>query len=220
MTNDVSEFTILSDEEEEEIPEVGALEGVPEGVPISKALSRREQNTVGHVVQFPPKVGGKLAVRGQKAERVPTPAELRHHAAMAEEKAAFVARDPLVRASERPTDSMEMLALVRTAVAKEASSLQFQRIMLEQVGKDTGQISSRRIDALKKIADIELDLKKMGVEMIDVRSEKFQRIFKLWIETIRVIAEQTMNPEQIDLFFNRLSTAMEGWEERAAEALR
>jgi len=162
----------------------------------------------------------RRAGRPRRVERAPTTSDLEYHAAMVEEKARFVDNDPVVQASGKHTDPLSMLAFIRTEVAKESAALHFQRIENEKHGKDTSQISTRRIDALKKIADIELELKKLGADVIDVHSEKFQRIFALWISIIRTICEDTMSSEQIDLFFNRLSTAMEGWEEKAEEVLR
>ena len=37
---------------------------------------------------------------------------------------------------------------------------------------------------------------------------------------MREVAADTLTPEQIDLFFNRFSTKIEGWEDRAADAVR
>ena len=162
----------------------------------------------------------RRAGRPRKVERAPTTSDLEYHAAMVEEKAKFVDNDPVVVASQKHTDPLSMLAFIRTEVAKESAALHFQRLENEKHGKDTSQISTRRIDALKKIAEIVLEVKKLGADVIDVHSEKFQMIFSIWIGIIREIAESTMTPEQLDLFFNRLTTKMEGWEEKAEEVLR
>ena len=120
----------------------------------------------------------------------------------------------------RGRDPLVLLSVLKTEVAKEAAALAYQRILNEQMGKDISQVSSRRIDAIKKIADIEMEMRKIGFDQIDVYGEKFQKIFKLWIETIRDVAEHTLTPEQLDLFFNRLTTTMDGWEDKAAEIVR
>lgn len=169
----------------------------------------------GHKLEMSRRLG-----RPRKVERAPSVKDLEYHAATVEEKAVFVDRDPVVQAAKGHTDPLSMLAHIKVEVAKESAALHFQRLENEKYGKDTAQISTRRIDALKKIADMELELKKLGADVINVHSEKFQMIFKLWIDTIKQIAEQTMSPEQIDLFFNQLSTAMENWEEKVEEALR
>lgn len=202
----------------------------PESVSPS-AAGESESASVGRVVQLLPvhaaPYTGKNSLqvkrapgRPRKVERMPTTSDLEYHAHMTEEKAEFIGRDPVVHATVNLADPMDILRVVKTEVAKETAALHFQRIENEKHGKDTSQISTRRIDALKKIADIELEMRKLGADVINIHSEKFQRIFKLWIETIREIAEQTMTPEQINLFFNHLETAMDGWEEKAAAALR
>jgi hypothetical protein len=158
--------------------------------------------------------------RPRKVERMPTTSDLEYHAAILEEKSRFIDDDPVVQAALRHTEPLSMLSIIKTEVAKESAALHFQRMENEKTGKDTAQVSTRRIDALKKIADIELEVKKLGSDVIDVRSEKFQRVFKLWLDTLREITQETMTPEQIDLFFNRLNSAMEHWEEKIEEVLR
>ena len=88
------------------------------------------------------------------------------------------------------------------------------------MGKDITTVSGRRIDALKKIADMEMEMRKVGFDQLDVYSEKFQKILKLWIGMIEAVAQDILEPEQLDLFFNRLSSEMEGWEEKAADLVR
>jgi hypothetical protein len=167
-----------------------------------------------------PLVVGRRVGRPRKVERMPTTSDLEYHALMSERKGQFIDQDSVVLASKRRADPMEMLAVIRGEVAKESAALHFQRIENEKFGKDTAQVSSRRIDALKKIADIELEIKKIGGDVIDVRSEKMQRIFTFFIETVRSILEANLSPEQIDLVFNRLSTEFEGWQEKLSEVLR
>lgn len=158
--------------------------------------------------------------RPRKVERMPTTSDLEYHAVMTEERAKFVDNDPVLKAIRAKSDPMSVLAYVKEQVAVEQAALHFQRMENEKIGKDTAQVSTRRIDALKKIADIELELKKLGADTIDVNSEKMQRIFQFFISTVRAVLEDTLTPEQIDLIFNRLSTEFEGWQEKLGEALR
>ena len=183
-------------------------------------------------VHAAPRLGGKgrggnsLKVkrttgRPRKVERMPTTSDLQYHALMSEEKARFIDGDAVVQATTKNAlDSVQRLKLIQAEVAKEAAAIQFQRIESEKFGKDTSQTSTRRIDALAKIANIELEIKKLGTDAIDVRGDKFQKVFAFWIEVMREAASDTLTPEQIDLFFNRFSTKIEGWEDRVADALR
>lgn len=157
--------------------------------------------------------------RPRSVERMPTTSDLEYHHEMSEEKQRFIEKDPIVKASFSNKDSSEILHIVKTQVAKEAAALEFQRIENEKYGKDTAQISTRRIDALTKIANIELEIKKLGGDILDLKGEKFQRVFKLLIESFQEVASNVLSEEQVDLLFNRLGTALEGWEERAAIAI-
>ncbi len=158
--------------------------------------------------------------RPRKVERMPSTSDLEYHAKMTEEKAKFIDQDSVVVRSRTKAEPLEILAAIKMEVAKESASLHFQRIELEKYGKDTSQVSSRRIDALKKIADIELEIRKMGGDTIDVHSERMQRIFKFFIETVKETLQETLSVEEIDMVFNRLGTRFDGWQEKLAEILR
>lgn len=157
--------------------------------------------------------------RPRKVERMPTTSDLEYHAEMSEEKTRFIDQDPVYKAAVGKCESSEILHIIKSQVAREAAALEFQRIENEKFGRDTAQISTRRIDALTKIANIELEIKKLGGDILDLRGEKFQRIFKLLIGKFETVAGDVLQPEQVDLLFNRLSTEMEGWEEEVAVAV-
>ncbi len=89
------------------------------------------------------------------------------------------------------------------------------------MGRDSAQVSTRRIDALTKIANIELEIRKMGAETINLKSEKMQLVFKYIVDIFREGCVETgMSTESIDLLFNWLGTHLEGWEDKAAELVR
>jgi len=216
--------------------EVDADDEQDDADPIGETAEVSESGKATNVLQLlpvhaAPTLGGKgkqgnaLKVqrgpgRPRKVERMPTTSDLQYHALISEEKAKFIDSDAVVQATRGAADAAQVLKLIRAEVAKEAAALHFQRIENEKYGKDTAQTSTRRIDALTKIANIELEIKKLGSDAIDLRAEKFQKVFALWIEMMREVAADTLTPEQIDLFFNRFSTKIEGWEDRAADAVR
>ena len=169
--------------------------------------------------------GGALKVtrsrgRPRKVEKMPTTSDLEYHSQMAEAKEEFITHDPVVVATTGKADVAGVLRTLRAEIAKEAAALHFQRIENEKFGKDTSQTSTRRVDALTKVANIELEIAKLGPSNIDVRSEKFQRVVKLFLEFIRDAASETLQPETLNLFFNRLETKMTNWEDKAEEVLR
>lgn len=157
--------------------------------------------------------------RPRKVERMPTTSDLEYHARMSEAKARFIAQDPVVTATREHADTLMILRTIRTEIASETAALHFQRVENEKYGRDTAQVSSRRIEALNKIASIEFEIKKLGADVIDLHSERFQKVFLFWIETLKDVAKVTMSPEQLDMFFNKLESSLDGWENRASEVM-
>jgi hypothetical protein len=160
--------------------------------------------------------------RPRKVEKKPDQTDLEYHALMLDEQAKFVENDKIVAAIRGHFDSADTLRLIKEKVAREAAVLEWQRIENAKLGRDTAQVSTRCIDALKKIADIELEIKKMGADTINLKSEKFQRVLAYLITCFRDVCSETglLSPEQLDVLFNRLATEMEGWEEKASELVR
>lgn len=135
-------------------------------------------------------------------------------------KSDFIASDPLTLDIEKGTSSVTVLQRIRLEVSKEIAAIQYQRIELDREGKDTTNVSLKRINALERLAKIELKVKLLEHDSINLSSEKMQKLFMLWVETMREVASEVLPPEAVDLFLNRFATAMDGWEKKAEEALR
>lgn len=157
--------------------------------------------------------------RPKKITLKPRAEDLAYHAEMTKRKAEFIESDVVVRSTSERKEAIELLHHIKLQIAQEAAALHFQRIESEKYGKDTSQTSSRRISALREVASIELEIRKMGVQMLDLNSERMQKVFQMLIETFRDVAQEVLDPQQLDLLFNHLETAMEGWEERAERLL-
>jgi hypothetical protein len=153
--------------------------------------------------------------RPKKINPKPTTDDLIYHAEMMRQKTAFIENDPLVKSSSARQEAVETLQRVKEEIARESAALHFQRIEEEKYGKDTSQMSSRRIAALREVAHLELEIRRLGATMIDLKGERFQKIFAFFLETIRESAGEVFSPEQVDLLFNRLETKLDGWEEKA-----
>jgi len=165
-----------------------------------------------HAVNLPVKRGPG---RPRKVGKKPTTDDLIYHAEMMRQKEAFILKDELVKATSSRLETLETLQAVKSQIAREAAALLFARMELEKHGKDTTQISSRRIASLREITSIEMEIKRLGVTIIDLKSERFQKIFTFFLTTVKDSAVEVMSPELVDLLFNRLETKLEGWEEKA-----
>lgn len=202
---------------DEDAEEAASEEAKPEVVADEKVIKQ----VVGTVVPLHAATGGDGLKRGRgrpkKINPKPTTQDLLYHAEMIRQKTAFIDADPLVQSTRNRQEALEVLHRVKEEVAREAAALHFDRIEEEKYGKDTSQMSSRRIAALREIASLELEIKKLGVTMIDLKGERFQKIFLFLLQTIREAAEEILPPEQLNVLFNRLETSLDGWEERAQE---
>lgn len=158
--------------------------------------------------------------RPRKVEKMLTRDALEYHAEISEAKIRYVETDPIVIAIDAGEEPARILHFIKSGVAREAASLSFERIESEKRGRDTSMISSRRIDALKKIAEIELKLRELEAESVNLSGEKIQKLFGLWVDKMRHAGVEVMSPEVLDLFLSKFATGMETWEEEAEQALR
>jgi len=160
--------------------------------------------------------------RPKKVEKMPTSEDLEYHAKVAEERKAFVENHELVvhnKPHHYGHTAADKLNQLKFHIARETAVLEFNRMEMEKRGVDTSQVSSRIIGSMKQIADIELEVKKLGKTVIDPNSEEMQRIFRFWLGALKtvfsdLVKEKSVEPQVMDLFFNKFSNAMEGWEEK------
>jgi len=158
--------------------------------------------------------------RPKKVAKRPDVEDLKYHQETIQREVSFVDGDAIVQATTDRKDSVELLTLAKTRIARAAAALEFQRIEMQKFGKDTGQVTGRQIAALKDIANIELKIRELGAQMIDLRSEPVQKVFAMFIEKLQEAAKGVLPEEQFDLLFNRLETELDGWEDEAESLLR
>jgi hypothetical protein len=138
------------------------------------------------------------------------------------ERQEYVLGHPLVRGHEpRSTgnSTVDNLNQIKHQLVREAAALEFDRIDRDRRGLETSQLSSKIVSAWKQASTIELSIKKIGVTVIDPNSEEMQRVHKMWVDILRdvmteMVTEGVLAAEVLDLFFNKFSFAMEGWEDR------
>ena len=153
--------------------------------------------------------------RPRKINPPPTVDDLAYHAEMARIREEFISEDPVVKSTSQRKEALEVLHNIKLQIAQEAAALNFARIEAEKYGKDAAQTSSRRITALREVANIELEIRKLGVQMLDVRSERVQKLVGYLIEVVQEAALKVLDPKEFDLFVSQLGASLEGWEERA-----
>lgn len=149
--------------------------------------------------------------------------EAEYNQAVIEQQVAFVERDDIVRAIARGEDAPKTLHLLKERIARAAASLEFIRLEQQKRGqyhKEVPQIVSRQIAALKEIANIELEIRKLGTDALDLNNPRMRLVFEFLINTFRDVAKEVLTPEQFDLVWNKLETEMTGWEDKVDSLIR
>lgn len=214
MSNDNNDAKKL-DQEVEEV--LGSLDEAPAPAP-------KPEPKGASVVQLH-NMQGKAIRRGVGRPKKPDEATAKaladYHEDLARRQAAYVESDPLVQATQSPKDSAEMLRLIRQNLARVQATLDFRRIEDEKFGgKESREFLGKQSQALREIAAIELKIKEMGVQNLDLYGEQMQKVFTLLIGRIQTVASEVLPKATFDLFFNRLGTALQGWEEEADSVIR
>jgi hypothetical protein len=180
-------------------------------LPLSSATGSYAKSALGK---------SRVVRRNGKTVVLPTVDDLKYNAEMQAAELRFVEEDEVVKAARNRANPAEMFRLLLIQAAQNAASLTFQRIEQQKRGEDTSGLINRHNKALKEVASLQAELRELGQQTLDPRSENFQRVFHLWVENLKVVVQEILTPEQANLFYNKLTTVMENWEEQAESVLR
>jgi len=95
-------------------------------------------------------------------------------------------RDEILKTVKKNPDSPDVLNQVILGIGEEAASLAFERVSAEMDGKDTATLSSRRITALRALADTWLKrMEQVNEKTLDMDGPAFKKVFGFIVETFR-----------------------------------
>lgn len=119
----------------------------------------------------------------------------------------------------------KVLNAVIYGLAEEQSSLRELRRTKTNEKKDTSNISLKRGTLLKYMSETLLQRQALTgsgkAGELDLRGPKFRSVFKMFLQIISdTFDEVKIPPEYKEMFFHKLSTNMEGWEERAEKIIK
>lgn len=164
--------------------------------------------------------GRKKSTPVPKAPAPTTP----RNAQMQADKLAFFDNDPLLKQIEQGVESEDILLLVMRGFAQESASLEFERLYAEAEGKETSQLSIRRINALKALGDAWIKRKEqLAGKTIDMGSPAFGRLFAFMTETFReAMLDGGVPRDQVETIFARLHDRMsdDTWEQEAQNKMK
>jgi hypothetical protein len=169
---------------------------------------------------------GKPVVMRSSPGRQPIPGVAPANNAVAQimaRKQRALAKDPLITALDKD-DSSEAIRAAIIGLSEEAASLKFEREEAAREGKDTANISSRRVQALRATVETLLKQADMtSVRMVDLDSAPYAALFRYTMETIReAMIASRLREEQVEIIFNKFSQAVDhpDWKDEATRRMK
>ncbi len=117
---------------------------------------------------------------------------------MIRRKVEEIKQDPILLAAKDRPDDPDVLHQVVLGLGTEAASLVFEREEAERNGDKTSEISIRRVNALKAMADTWLKRKDQIINRgVDLESAAFKAVLRLLIETFQGSMEASGIPDEM-----------------------
>lgn len=169
---------------------------------------------------------GKPIVMQAPPGRTPTP-KLKPAtptvAALLEKKQKALETDAILSQAKEDPDSPDVLYGVMLGLGEEAASIKFERKEAEREGKETSQLSGRRINALKAVGDTWLKRREQIVTRgLDLDSPAWKATMGLMLETFQEAMNTSgVRPEMAETVFAKLSEMLnDEWEAEARNRVK
>lgn len=149
--------------------------------------------------------------RQRRIERVPTISEAHYHATVAEAAERSIEQDEVVVATSAG-DPEKVIAQTMVGVARESAALHWDRIKSQNEGRaDAEKISSRRVAALCRLADLVVVREEMRRASGQMSDEEVGRATELFIqdmeETVREVAPSEVAEKFLSSFKTKVATS-------------
>jgi hypothetical protein len=131
------------------------------------------------------------------------------------DKKSVISQDTLLKGVSGDEGTFELLDIVIAELAEESASLKYERIKKEFDDEPTDRISLRRANILKMVSDAIIQKRNLALnDFINLRSPQWQVVFGELMDKIRITFEDLgYSSEQMELFFEKLQTHLETFEE-------
>jgi hypothetical protein len=140
-----------------------------------------------------------------------------------EKKQDALRDDGILNQAKDDPDSPDVLYGVMLGLSEEAASIRFERTEAERTGKETSQLSGRRINALKAVGDTWLKRREQIITRgIDLDSPAFRTVTEFLLETVREAMHATgVRTEMVETVFSKLSHMLDDeWEAEARNRVK
>lgn len=132
------------------------------------------------------------------------------------ERSAFVNGQELVKVLDQKGSTSEIIDVLLKEIAEETSHIKFEREKAISQGKSALNQNMARVATLRTLTEILLKRKDSDLaERLDLKSPRFQKIFKVWMEFFYSSMEKSgIESEIIDLVFKQMQADMLEWEKK------
>jgi hypothetical protein len=156
----------------------------------------------------------RLPGRPRRVEKAPDLDELEYASRSNASRAAWIEQDELLQAMRGGADVGDVLHCIRERLAREAAGFEFDLTKATANGRDAAQLVARRIDALLKLAAIEVARHRLSIDDFDARSPRVQQVVDLLVAEIRDVATQVLPPDDMERVRQAFCKRLDGWEHR------
>jgi hypothetical protein len=143
--------------------------------------------------------------RGRPRRIAVAPSDDDYAAVLDEQRREHVSADPLVQQGAEDVEALAVLREVARGVSVEQAGIAFERRQAEHDGRDAAKLCSRRIDALMKLAQVELELHARRDD--ELRPDVLAAVRDSFLGVAREAAEETLGVGA-DSFIARLTKAI------------
>jgi hypothetical protein len=179
-------------------------------------MNSDEQGTKPEDAEEPEVVGAEVLPIKRVGGRPPKV----HPAGRANKINDFVAADHLLHSIDSNENPLQRLRRIQREIARESSVIQFERDEAMSQQKPGSVLAMRRIEALSRLATIELKVRELDNQSVSLSTERMQILFEFWTKKVLEAAAEVMPEEQLKLFTNKWGTSMENFVEDAEALLR
>jgi hypothetical protein len=157
--------------------------------------------------------------RPKKVRLAPDADELAYCEATTAELAKHVEAEGVVGTLRGGAGSMDVLQSVKVALAEESASLRWEIRRGRQEGRDSSQAMSRRIDALVKIALIELGVRRLGIDTLGADDPRLQIVLHFFLGSVGDVLRDALGDGEAEALIEKCRAALVGWEDRVLATL-
>ena len=128
----------------------------------------------------------------------------------------YVNGQEIVKSIKKGASTAEVIDTLLLEIAEEVSHIKYERRKISKEGKSTLNYTISRVNSLKNLAELLLKRKEAALaERLDLKSERFQKIFQIWMEFFYdAMGKCGVEEKIIDLVFQQMKADMMNWEKK------